>query len=147
MTRSKRLEPVQRLAEERSNEAGRVFGERQQFLQTQQQRLDQLEQFRDEYKQGRLTAGEAGLDAYRLRDYNAFIARIDEAVKQQRALVESVREEVEALRLAWMESLGHSRAMDKAVDRMRKDEYRDREKREQSLLDELAQRRVRGDTE
>ncbi|MBA1146983.1 flagellar export protein FliJ [Ectothiorhodospiraceae bacterium WFHF3C12] len=147
MTRSKRLEPVQRIAEERSSEAGRAYGERQKFLQSQVQRLEQLEQFRDDYKHGRTAAGEAGMDAYRLRDYNAFIARIEQAIKQQRELVRNLESEVEQLRRGWMEQLSHSRALDSAVDRMRGQERRDRNKREQALLDELAQRRIRGDLE
>lgn len=147
VSRSKRLEPVQRIAEERSTEAGRVFGERQKFLQSQQQRLEQLEHFRDDYKQGRMQAGEAGMDAYRLRDYNAFIARIEQAIKQQRELVTGLEREVEQLRRGWIESLSHSRALDTAVDRMRGQERRDQNKREQALLDDLAQRRIRGDSE
>ena len=54
--------------------------------------LEQLQSFRRDYQNQRTASGQVGIDAFRLRDYNAFIARIDTAVEQQ-SLIEEVRRE------------------------------------------------------
>ncbi|WP_181919392.1 flagellar export protein FliJ [Alkalilimnicola ehrlichii] len=130
------MEPVKRLANEHADRAAKQFSQQRQQLDEQQQRLAQLESFRQEYR-GRLQANaRGGIDPFRLQDYNAFIARIDAAVVQQKEAVVRSEYDVERSRSQWLEVLSRSRAIDKFVDRARADEVKQVEQREQRRQDE-----------
>lgn len=87
------------------------------------------------------------MDGFRLRDYNAFLARIDAAIRHQQEVIRQVEADTERLRLVWMEQLGRARAMDKVVERYRQEEQRADERRGQRQTDELALRRRGPDLE
>ncbi|RLK51009.1 flagellar FliJ protein [Alkalispirillum mobile] len=139
MNRSARLQPVQRLAGDKADEAGRELAEARQKLDAQRQQLQQLMTFRQEYAQ-QLQDQNGGINAARLRDFNAFISRIDQAIQQQHKAVAEARRAVEAQRQDWLDAYSHSRAVDRVVDRFRDEEQRAADRREQLQLDELARR-------
>lgn len=143
--RSQRMQPIQRLAGERSQKAAKRLAERREARDQEHERLGQLQGFRREYEQRFAVTAEDGMDAYRLRDYNAFMARIDTAIRQQRDTVGKLDTEVEGLRQDWLKTWGDARALEKLVDRYRDQERRHDEAREQHESDEFAQRRTPGD--
>ena len=49
MTRSKRMQPVQQLAQNREQKAVQKLGQSQQYLQAQQAKLEELRAYRDQY--------------------------------------------------------------------------------------------------
>ncbi|WP_421621700.1 flagellar export protein FliJ [Alkalilimnicola ehrlichii] len=139
MNRSARLQPVQRLAGDKADEAGQRLAEARQDLDSQRQQLRQLLTFRQEYAE-QLQGQSGGINAARLRDYNAFISRIDQAIQQQHQVVAQAKHRVNAQRQDWLEAYSHSRAVGRVVDRFRDEERREQERREQLQLDELARR-------
>lgn len=141
MTRSKRLEPVKRLVEEQAEAAAKVLAAAQQQLEQHSLRLTQLQDFRAQYQEQRTRSGESGIDGFRLRDYNAFVGRIDEAVMQQQREVAEAEAEVERVRRQWSALFSKARAIDKVVDRYAMEERRDEERRAQQQSDALAQLR------
>jgi flagellar FliJ protein len=143
MTRSQRMEPVKRLADDKADVAAKALAEAQRRLEEQQRRQEQLQEFRGQYQTQRARSGETGIDGFRLRDYNAFVGRIDEAIAQQRQAVAQAEAEVARLHQQWTELLGRARAIDKVVDRYQQDERRDQERRDQRQSDALAQARFR----
>ncbi|WP_435104274.1 flagellar export protein FliJ [Arhodomonas sp. AD133] len=138
--RSERMQPIQRLAGDRSREAARVLAQRREALEQETERLAQLRGFRREYEQRLALSGQNGIDAYRLRDYNAFLARIDTAITQQQQSIDGLQAEVERLRDDWLRAWGNARALEQLVARYRDQERRRAEAREQRDSDELAQR-------
>ncbi len=140
MTRLKRLQTVEGVMGDKAERAAREFGRVQEQLQQEQQRLEQLQQFRAEYH-GRLI-GDASepMDAFRLRDFNAFILRIDAAIEQQRGQIREVEQKLEHARAQWNEERTRADALGKVVDQERRTEARREQKREQSQADELAAR-------
>lgn len=140
-TRSTRMEPVRRVADQRAQEAARQLAERQEAAEQEQERLAQLRAFRREYEQKLAFAGQNGIDAYRLRDYNAFLGRIDQAIAQQREQLGKLEAGVEKLREHWVAEWGNARALAQLVERYRTRERRDAEAREQRHNDELARQR------
>ncbi|MDN3518284.1 flagellar export protein FliJ [Aquisalimonas lutea] len=140
MSRLKRLETVEGVMDDKAERAAREFGEAQQQLDNERQRLEQLQQFRAEY-QGRLTGdGGATMDAFRLRDFNAFIARIDAAIEQQNEQIRAAERQFQRAREHWEHERTRAEAMGKVVARERDAEQRQERKREQTQADELAQR-------
>jgi len=140
MTRLKRLQTVEGVLGDKADRAARELGEVREQLRYEQERLEQLQQFRDEYQDRLSGSGATSMDAFRLRDFNAFLARIDAAMAQQREQVREVEQKVEHARRRWDHERSQAEAMGKVVARQQADEQRRVERREQSDNDELAQR-------
>ena len=85
-------------------------------------------------------SGGNGLDATRLQDYRAFLARLGQAIAQQEALIAECCSQHEQTRQQWIDTRSHSQAIDKVVDRFRQDEQRQADRREQQEQDERARR-------
>lgn len=143
MTRSQRMEPVKQLAEDKADVAAKELADAQRRLDDHSLRLTQLHEFRGQYQQQRADSGANGIDGFRLRDYNAFVGRIDEAVEQQQREIAQLTAEVEQKRRQWTELLGRARAIDKVVGRYADDERRDEERRAQRQADAASQARYR----
>lgn len=137
--RSERLKPVQKLADMGESEASRDLGRSQQALSEQEARLEQLRQYREEYRG--MFEGERAVDPRRLRDERAFLARLDDVIRQQEEVVRSNMEAYERQREGWIEARSRVNALDRAAERYRATESRDRDRREQKEQDEQAQRR------
>lgn len=139
MVRSKRMESVQRLVDDDASRAAKAFADAKRMLEEQRRRLDQLTTFRQEYRQQLQTSGDdQGIDAYRLRDYRIFLARIDEAIVQQQQIVQRSEQDVAQRRTQWLQVRGRAQALNKVVDRYRSEERQAEDKRSQRQDDELA---------
>ena len=140
MTRSKRMRPVQQLAQSREQKAVQKLGQSQQYLQAQQARLEELRAYRDQYGRDFEASGGDGLGATRVQDYRIFLSRLGEAVRQQEAVIAQCCARHEQTRRQWMESRGKSRAVDKLVDRYCLEENKQLDRKEQKEQDDRAQR-------
>lgn len=140
MKRSERMQPVHRLASDRATDLARAYAARREALDQERERIAQLRGFRREYEQKLAVSAGQGIDAYRLRDYNAFLARIDEAIDHQQQSLARLQTEVDGLQLTWQEQWGNARALEQLLARYRREEQRADAARDQRLLDELAQR-------
>lgn len=140
MTRSKRMQPVQQVAEGREQDAMHKLGQSQQYLDAQRAKLEELRAYRDQYTRDFADSGEGGVNATRMQDYRVFLNRLGEAIRQQEALLAQCENQHEENRRQWVDSRSHSQAIDKVVQRYRSEEQQVRERREQRELDEHASR-------
>ena len=140
MTRSKRIEPVVRIAENREREAARRVGDSQRNLEAQRARLLELQAYRDDYAKRFAATGSGGLGAAMLHDYRAFLGKLNQAIEHQKRLIQAGERAYEDSRRQWLDSRGRMKALDTVAERYRRDEYRQQERREQNELDERAQR-------
>ncbi len=140
MIRSKRMQPVQRVAQNREQSAVQEFGQSRQNLDAQRTRLEELCAYRDQYARDFELSSGTGLDAIRIQDYRVFLNRLSEAIRQQEALIEQCSCQHEQTRQQWVETRIHSQAIDKVVERYRREEHRQQDLREQKEQDERAQR-------
>lgn len=139
------LSAVQELARFREEEAGRMVALAAARLAEGRQKSEVLRDYRGQYAQQLIGAAGAGLDASRMRDTLAFIARIDQALEQQKLEIERL-EATWQLRVAdWNERTRELKTYgvleQRHVDRLA---VRDR-RQEQRLTDEWANRRRDGD--
>jgi flagellar FliJ protein len=138
MTRGKRLEPVHDLALEAERVAARRLAEAEREASDSQQRLAQLEHYEREYRAGLQQRVADGIGAAGLRDYQAFLARLGEAVAQQRNAVARAVGERNDAREHWLASTTRRRAVGKVIEQVEADDRRATERREQRELDERA---------
>lgn len=140
MTRSKRMQPVQRVAQSREQAAVQKLGQSQQYLAAQQSKLEELRTYRDQYAKAFETSGGAGLGSMQLQDYRVFLNRLNEAIRQQEVVIAQCTAQHEKTRQHWLETRSHSQAIDKVVERYRQEEHKQQNRKEQQEQDERNQR-------
>lgn len=138
MKRGKRLEPVRDLALEAERVAARRLAETEREAAESQQRLAQLEHYEREYRAGLQQRVVDGIGAAGLRDYQAFLARLGEAVAQQRTVLARAVGERDAARERWLASTTRRRSVGKVIEQAEAADRRASERREQRELDERA---------
>ena len=140
MKRSQRIEPVVKVAENREQEAARLLGDAQSALAQAQQRLTELDGYRDEYIKRFHTTGSAGMSAMQMMDYRAFLLKLDQAIAEQGIVVEQATHLVEQQRQEWFARRGKVKMLDTVVARYQADEQRDANRKEQGDQDDRSQR-------
>lgn len=140
MTRSERMAPVQRLFGEAEKTRARELGDAQRRLADSEARLEELRNYRGEYLSAYHKRVEDGTSVRALRDFQAFLARLDEALRQQEQIVATAREQTAGSRRNWQGAARQVKAVDSVVNRWQVAEVRAGERRDQKDTDERAQR-------
>ncbi|MBF0254991.1 MAG: flagellar export protein FliJ [Gammaproteobacteria bacterium] len=139
MTSSARLKPVHGFAERKEQDAARAFGDTQQKLQGEMDKLEQLRHYRREYLERFHSAAREGIQAKRMLEYQAFIAKLDEAISEQERILGFARETNNRAKTTWMQKQSRSKALGKVVEHHQVREQQVRDKREQKDMDERSQ--------
>lgn len=139
--RSQRLQRVTDLAGRRTDEAANVLAGCLQMLDAARQQLQELEQFRHEYAQAPTAPGQPGMSVAELRNRQQFVARIDQAIIQQRQEIQQHTRHLAQARAAWIQSRSRSAALETVTERYRSREQASEERAEQAAQDERVQQR------
>lgn len=141
MTQPFSLQPLLELMQTRTDEATRQLGQLIAAEQNQRSRLQMLEQYREEYAQRLREATLQGVTRMILRNYQDFLARIDEAVNQQKAAVENSERSTQAGKEHWQAQNKQLKAIDTLSQRHdARERYREN-KQDQKLQDEFSTRK------
>lgn len=135
MMTSKRLQPLQDLADYRKDQAARQLQEAQSQLAERLARLEELTRYRQDYERSALSAA-----PQLLRNRHAFIGRLREAEHFQQQLVEQAQRAVEQQRGRWLQQHRESATVAQLGASYRRREQHAAERRDQGQLDELALR-------
>jgi flagellar FliJ protein len=150
MTRTQRIKPVQRLVDDRERELAKVVGQHRQKVTSAEAKLAELVRYRGDYQVGFQKEAAAGCSSLRLRDYQLFLARLDEAIRQQELAVARARSDMETETQRWHESLRKSKALGVVVEKWRGEERRAADRQDQNETDEraagMAARRPKADS-
>jgi len=141
MRKSRRMEPVLRVAASREDKAAQEFGASRRQLDEHERQLAQLQGYRREYQARFETSGAAGITAARLLDTRRFLAQLDQAIAQQQQAVSNAARLCEQKRQLWLRSRQKSQTFIKAKERFEAQESLADDKRDQKASDELAQRK------
>jgi len=135
------LQTLLELMQNRTDEASRKLGQLITAEQSQRSRLQMLEQYRDEYAQRMREATAEGITRLILRNYQDFLARIDEAIEQQRQAVKNSEISTKAGQTEWRNQNTKLMAIDTLSSRHdARERYREN-KQEQKILDEFSSRK------
>jgi flagellar FliJ protein len=142
VTRAKRMKPVQNLYDDTERRLAVGLATIERRVAEAEAKLQELERYRGDYdKQFAQRAG-GGIGVTALRDYQAFLSRLSDAIKQQHAVVKRAQSERDAERLRWQEAAKRAKALGHVVEQWQSEERRASDRREQHESDERAQRRV-----
>jgi flagellar FliJ protein len=140
VTRSKRLAPVQDVVENAERRLAQSLAACERKVSEAEGKLQELTRYRGEYERQFAQRAASGMGVNELRDYQAFLARLTEAMRQQQSVVHRVRADRDAERLRWQDSARRAKALDHVVTQWQDEERRTAERREQRDADERAQR-------
>ena len=141
MKRAKRLEPVQQIVDDAQRRLALSVAAFEKRVLDGETKLQELQRYKGEYEQQFSQRAGRGIGATDLRDYQAFLGRLTEAIKQQQALVARARAEHQAERVKWQEALKRSKALGHVVERWQAEERHMNDRRDQRESDERAQRK------
>jgi flagellar protein FliJ len=141
MARSRQLKTAQRVLgdDERRKAQTLALSERQ--VHESEAKLAELKTYRADYLRDFAQRAGGGMNAASARSYQAFIARLDEALREQTEVVTRARAERAEQLSKWRGAARRSAAVERVVQRSHSEERRALEKSEQVDSDERAQRR------
>ena len=131
------------IASAQAETAAANLGELNRQLQQHEEKLLLLFKYRDEYQERLRRATTAGLDGAGLRNFHAFLDRLEQAILQQRALVVDARTHVQNGLGDWQVKQRKSKAFDTLSLRFYAATQRGESAREQKVQDDFASRASR----
>ena len=108
-----------------------------QNLQANQQKLQGLNDFRLEYSQQLHLKGQSGLSSAGFGQYHAFIANIEEAIRQQASTVNTAKQVVSQRKTLWLKQQIKAKAVAKLIENQKIKAAAVVAKNEQKMLDEF----------
>ncbi len=140
MTRSNRMKVVHNYAQTKETEAATVASSSRNAFEQQKDRLNQLHDYRQEYWTKLSNSKSTHFNAASLQDYRIFISRIDQAIEQQKQVVNTAEKDHEVKQQDWMQKRTKSKAIETVVTNLEEKERKHAQKVEQNTMDEQGQK-------
>lgn len=139
MTRSERMGVVQQATSHTEREHAEKVARAERHVVEMEEKLAALERYRKEYEDGFAARAGAGFGAVAVRDFQTFLARLGDALEQQRQVVEQARAAHQAVIVVWREAAKRAHVVDTLAERWQVEESREEDRRDQRDNDELSQ--------
>ncbi len=139
MTRSQRIKKIVSLSENKERKAAKEFAAAQKILSDYKDRLNQLENYRQEYAEY-LKPGGAAQSIKLIRERQAFILQIDEGIRLLKNQISMQEGMSSRERDNWLKEKQQLDTMENIYQRFYKTEQQVLALREQNQLDELSLR-------
>ena len=104
-------------------------------------RLEEVQGYKREYQQRMAGATAQGLEIHLLREYHAFLGKVDVAIRHQESELARAREHWEAAHGKWLEQRRQVKAYEVLAERHHQRRQRLDEQRDQRVTDEIAGRK------
>ncbi len=140
MKRAERLEMVQNVVEDQERRRAEALATSERQVAESEAKLAELQAYLDSYVRGFAIRAQSGIDAVMARDYQAFLARLEEALRQQTHIVFRARAQRDGERRNWQGAAQRAQAVGQMVRRFQDEEARALDRREQSESDERSAR-------
>ena len=140
MTRSKKLKPVVKHVDKNEKSALEAVAFSQQKLQQQRNKLQQLNDYKNDYARQQSGARSGSVSSVQLQEFNRFFTQLNDTITQQTQIVAMAQRELDIKRQQWKLTRSRSDAMHKIVDKIEASELKQAEKIEQKFMDEVALR-------
>lgn len=135
--RSTRLSRIARHHEHLQSQESRKLSDLREAVDQAEQQLASLEQYLAQYRDELEQLKRSGSTVSRLQHYMQFIARINDAVHEQRQRVALTRNSFENQRELWLHARTRTRSLEHAADRAGRQERLEVERAEQRQVDDL----------
>lgn len=140
MAKTFSLQPLLTLAQQKNDAATRKLGKLNQQHQSEQDKLNMLQQFRKDYQIKFQNAVSNGMDQNDLRNFQEFINRLDDAINQQIKTIEQAQRLVQNGRSELSDTQRRVKSFDTLAQRHVENEKKLETKAEQKIQDEHTSR-------
>ena len=137
--RSTRLQVVLDLAERKRKQADQWLSQSQAKVQQGEATLAQLNEYSADYANNFYQAGAAGVSPGQIHTHQAFMQKLRLAVQQQEDALRMERAQLEKVKEYWQDAYQHFKAVDMLVEKLKRQELQEADKRLQKELDERSQ--------
>jgi flagellar FliJ protein len=144
MSPTKRLQLVQRVTDEKKRQHARTLAHSRTRVAECEAKLKELQGYHASYVREFDQRAASGIGGAGIREFQAFLAKLAEAVRQQEDLLRKAQSESEASRTNWQGAAQRSQIMDKVVEHHTATEIRARDHRDQRESDDRGQRKANG---
>ena len=141
MKESKRFHVVQRVADDHEQHRAEKLAASERRVRECEAKLAELEGYQASYANEFARHAGRGIGGGRLRDFQTFLVRLAEAVRQQGEIVVRSRAERDAARSQWQRAAQRAEIVGRVVKTKQSEERRAVELEEQRDSDERAQRK------
>jgi len=142
VSRVRRMQPVQTVVDEKERQRAELLASGEQKVAAGEKRLAELTQYEADYRNGFNNRVSAGMSSLELRDYQMFLSKLAEAIRQQGQMVDSARQERDAQRTEWQHAAQRAKAVENVIGHWQAEERSAFDRREQRDSDERANRAV-----
>lgn len=142
MTHSFPLEILKELSSRRNDQATRQLGQTNRRFQDEQNKLAQLNTFRQDYQSRYEKASQQGQSGDMLINFRNFLERLDEAVRQQQGVLEQMRQQVCLSQGKVRQTHRQMQSMDVLAERHGAQEQQRQQRQEQKNTDEQVGQKV-----
>jgi flagellar protein FliJ len=142
MSRGEQLDLVQQVATRNERDLASRLAEAERDAIEAEQKLVALERYRNEYEEQLAQRGAGGVDISGVREFQAFLARLGEALVAQRQVLGAARAVRDQQLNSWREAAQRAQVVQTLADRWQTEARREEDRRDQRESDELAQRGV-----
>ena len=136
MTKVQRFQQLEKMAENACDKAGRELGQAQDNHSKEQDQLNQLTGFFEEYRQRFNDVGATGMNARQMGDFRAFFGQLDNAIESQRQTLVDMGAKVAERQTVWIEKHQRTQSLSQALEQIEKEQLVQRNKREQKEIDD-----------
>jgi len=130
------LQPLVHLAQQKNDAATKKLGQLNRQHQTAQEKLDALQQYRKDYQLKFQEEAKKGMAPADMKNFQDFIARLDQAIQQQTAVITKARAGVQNGRTELMDTTRKMKSFDTLAQRHADAEKKLEAKNEQRMQDE-----------
>ncbi len=141
--RIKRLKFVLAMAEEKEKKDLQTWGQYQQRLVQEQEKLSQLEQYMLEYRTSLTSQQAISIQGGQIQNTIAFIEQIKEASGHQESQINLVQQQAEGAKRVYLQARAKAEALRKLIEKLSQQLTAIEEKQDQKLMDEFAARSAR----
>jgi len=142
MSKTFSLQPLQKLAQQKTEDATQRLGKLSQQQQSAQSQLEALQQYRRDYQTRLQQAMQEGIGQTELSNFHDFIRRLDQAITQQQAVMDQAQRSVQLGRGILTEAQRKMKTFDALEQRYLENQQRLVVKAEQKAQDEFASRQA-----
>jgi len=136
LKRSQRMQKLVDIETQKNQPVVAKFKADQVALQQQEQALRNLLTYREEYTEKFKARGNAGVSAFKIQDFYCFLQKLDDAIVQQRQVLENLVQQLEHSRSAWQQAHQRIEALQQVTDQLDHQEKTHARKQSQRQLEE-----------
>jgi flagellar FliJ protein len=140
MKRSQRMAVVQKVVDDQEQRRAKALAASEQLVLEGEAKLAELEAYRTNYLRDFSSRAGSGMNAASARDYQVFLARLDDALRQQMQVVASAKAQRDNERRNWQNAAQRADAVDHMMGVWTTAERQELERHEQKETDEFSQR-------